>query len=142
MFNTSGARSARASSSLNDELDEPSIRTVLPQVGIAAIPNIGQDNAMNTEPFRIEVTKARVSWTGIVLDLISAASGGNVSSYSGTHPRIVIYNLEGKRRVLERAATEEEARLRAAEIERDYQLLSTATWCNRYNVPVSFISNT
>jgi len=46
----------------------------------------------------------------------------------------------GKKRVLEVTKTVKEARDRANAIEKDFRTLNAAQWCERYDVPVSFLS--
>ena len=49
-------------------------------------------------------------------------------------------NQTGEKRVVEMTNTVKEARDRAATIEQDFKKLSTPEWCERYGIPVSFVS--
>ncbi len=53
---------------------------------------------------------------------------------------MVAENTTGEKRVIEVTKTMKEARDRAATIEQDFKALSTSEWCERYDVPVSFVS--
>jgi hypothetical protein len=52
----------------------------------------------------------------------------------------VAQNANGERRVLEVSKTVKEARDRVAAIEEDFTTLRTDQWCERYDVPPSFVS--
>ena len=65
------------------------------------------------------------------------------SSYeptSGPGPSVVVHNANGEKRVLEVTKTVKQARDRVAAIEKDFKTLDTAQWCERYDVPPSFVS--
>lgn len=51
----------------------------------------------------------------------------------------MVENTHGDKRVVEVTKTLKEAQDRAATIERDFTTLSTSEWCERYDVPVSFV---
>lgn len=59
---------------------------------------------------------------------------------SGPGPSVVVRNANGEKRVLEVTETVKEARDRVAAIEKDLKTLDTAQWCERYDVPLSFVS--
>jgi hypothetical protein len=65
---------------------------------------------------------------------------GGFKSYSGRGPSVVVENAHGDKRVVEVTKTMREAQDRAARIERDFKALSTSEWCERYDVPVSFVT--
>ena len=52
---------------------------------------------------------------------------------------VVVQNAFGEKRVLEAAKNMKGARSAAA-IENDYKTLSTAQWCERYDVPAAFVT--
>jgi hypothetical protein len=54
-------------------------------------------------------------------------------------PSVVVKNAQGERRILEVARSVKEAQDRADAIEKDYNTLDTAQWCERYDVPISFV---
>ena len=83
---------------------------------------------------------------GLVEGLLNNGSGGPVGGSGGSpvgsvkrYPEVAVYNSVGHRHVLEVVDTDEEAEDRAAVIEDDLRTLDTAEWCQRYNVPVSFV---
>jgi len=87
---------------------------------------------------RFETKKPGVHWAGVALDIVGAATGGGMSSdYSGK-PRVVAFNDAGKHHVMDAVESEEFAEDRRAAIERDYELLSLQTWCEKYGVPIRF----
>jgi hypothetical protein len=49
-----------------------------------------------------------------------------------------VFNEAGKHRVLETVDSEGVADDRRVAIQRDYDLLSTEAWCEKYDVPTSF----
>lgn len=87
---------------------------------------------------RFETKKPGVQWAGVALDIVGAATGGGMSSSYSGKAKIVAFNDAGKHHVLEAVDTEEVAEDRKAAIERDYELLSLETWCQKYNVPRRF----
>ena len=88
--------------------------------------------------FRVE--KAKVNWSTYFQDMFRPKFGGGFKSYSGKGPSIVVENQTGEKRVVEMTNTVKEARDRAATIEQDFKKLSTPEWCERYGIPVSFVS--
>jgi len=52
----------------------------------------------------------------------------------------MVQNAVEEKRVLEVTKSVKKARDRAAAIEWDYKTLSVEQWCERYDVPVSFVS--
>jgi hypothetical protein len=53
---------------------------------------------------------------------------------------VVVQNAYGEKRVLEVTKNVKEARARAVAIENDYKTLGPAQWCERYDMPVSFLT--
>lgn len=90
---------------------------------------------------RFEVEKSKFSLGALLRDGWlgkTSISGRYENPVKG--PSIVVQNAHGDRRVLEVTHSVKEARDRATAIEKDFTSLSTAEWCERYDVPVSFIS--
>jgi secreted protein with Ig-like and vWFA domain len=80
------------------------------------------------------------SWGGSPLSrLQERAFAGGVKSFPGGSPSVVAENSNGEKHVLAVARTVEEAQARAATIEQDFNALSPTEWCERYDVPVSFV---
>jgi hypothetical protein len=52
----------------------------------------------------------------------------------------VVQNAKGEKRVIEVTKRLKDAQDRAAVIEKDFRTLNTEDWCERYDVPVSFVS--
>ena len=52
--------------------------------------------------------------------------------------KVVAFNEAGKHRVLEAVDPDQTAEDRMVAIQRDYDLLSTEAWCEKYHVPTSF----
>jgi hypothetical protein len=96
---------------------------------------------MGQADVRFEVTKAKVSWSGIVLGILSGPGAGDPADTIGKYPEIAVYNSHGVRRLLETTDTNGEAMDRAAIIEDDFNTLGAAEWCERYDVPLSFVSD-
>jgi hypothetical protein len=91
---------------------------------------------------RFAVTKAKVNWAMFFQDMIRGGTAGNscFDNYSGRGPSEGAQNALGDKRVLVLTKNLKDARGRAATIERDFTTLSTENWCERYNVPVSFVA--
>ncbi len=107
---------------------------------IAELGAMRQDVAVDDAALRFEVSKAKISWGTYFQDLMRPAFGGGFKSYTGRGPSVVAENRAGERRVVEVAKTMEEAKERAATIEQDFKTFSTSEWCERYDVPASFVS--
>jgi hypothetical protein len=90
---------------------------------------------------RFEVTKPKINWGTFFQDWMRSGTAGNsrFDDYSGQRPAVVVENAAGEKRVLEVTKTVKAARDRAAIIERDFDTLDTAQWCERYDVPDSFV---
>jgi hypothetical protein len=86
---------------------------------------------------RFETKKPRIQWVGVALDIVSASTGGGTSSYSGK-VKVVAFNDAGKHRVIDAMDSDQDAEVRRVAIERDYDLLGTEAWCQKYDVPTSF----
>jgi hypothetical protein len=91
---------------------------------------------------RFEVEKAKIVWGAFLRDLgrWNPATASQFENYSGKGPSVVVHNANGEKRVLEVTTTVKEARDRATAIEHDFKTRSTAEWCERYDVPVTFVT--
>jgi hypothetical protein len=92
-------------------------------------------------PLAFGVEKSKIHWGTYFQNALR--SRGSASSqfedYSGRGPSVVVQNTSGDKRVLAGAENMKDARARAATIENDYKTLSVAQWCERYDVPASFV---
>jgi hypothetical protein len=89
---------------------------------------------------QFEVTHARTStWLWTILDGLSGTVGPNNSTVS-RYPEVAVYNWLGVRRVLEVTDTDEQAEERADVVQDDFETLSLDEWCDRYDVPSSFVT--
>jgi hypothetical protein len=92
-------------------------------------------------PLEFGVEKSKIHWATYFQNAIR--SRGSASSqfedYSGRGPSVVVQNTSGDKRVLAAAKNMKDARARAVTIENDYKTLSVAQWCERYDVPASFV---
>ena len=92
------------------------------------------------------VEKAKINWAAFIrnMGLGRTMSATTMKSRyeltSGLGPSVVVHNANGEKRVLEVTKTVKEARDRVAAIEKDSKTLNTALWCERYDVPLSFVS--
>jgi hypothetical protein len=60
--------------------------------------------------------------------------------YSGRGPSVVAENAAGETRVVAVTKKLQEAEDKAAIMEEDFKTLGAAAWCERYDVPPSFVS--
>jgi hypothetical protein len=88
---------------------------------------------------RFVTTKAKVRWDKVAIDLVVGPliGDGVVGSYSG-RAKVMAVDDAGHHRVVEAVDAEESAEDRMAVIQRDYELLDTQAWCEKYNVPLPF----
>jgi hypothetical protein len=95
-----------------------------------------------TGPLQFGVEKSKINWGAYFRDAIrpQGPASSQFEDYSGRGPTVVVQNAFGEKRVLEAAKNMKEARARAAAIEDDYKTLSTTQWCQRYDVPASFVT--
>ena len=100
---------------------------------------------MVASTLQFEVEKAKINWGGFLRNggvgrTVSATTmSSSYNPTSGPGPSVVVHNAKGEKRVLEVTKTVKEARLGSA-IEKDFKTLSTAQWCERYDVPLSLVS--
>ena len=101
---------------------------------------------MDSGQLRFEVIKSKISWGAYFRDQMKPRFGGVVSGtagfedYSGRGPSVVAENAAGEKRVLAVTKKPQEAEDRAVVIENDFKTLGAAAWCERYDVPMSFVS--
>ena len=89
---------------------------------------------------RFEVTKAKISWGTYLQDLMKPRFGGGFDDYSGRGPSIVAVNSAGETRVIAVTKKLQEAKDKATVVEHDFQTLGPTAWCERYDVPPSFVT--
>jgi hypothetical protein len=101
-----------------------------------------QNIAMEAGTLRFGVEKSKIKWGAFFRDLgrSDPATASQFENYSGRGPSVVIHNEDGEKRVLEATKTMKEARERATAIEQDFKTLGTTAWCDRYDVPMSFVT--
>jgi hypothetical protein len=88
----------------------------------------------------ISVSRSKIKWGAYLQDLMKPRFGGGFDSYSGRGPSVVAENCKGEKRVLAVTKTVKEATEKAEIIEREFEMLAPTTWCERYDVPPSFVS--
>jgi hypothetical protein len=94
---------------------------------------------------RFEVTKSRISWGTYFRDLMKPRFGVGVPAatfedYSERGPSVVVENAAGDKRVVAVTKKLQEAKDKAVVRENDFKALGAAAWCERYDVPPSFVS--
>jgi hypothetical protein len=96
---------------------------------------------MEAGTLRFEVEKTKFSFGALLRDgwLGKTSTSGRYEN-PVTGPSVVVQNANGDNHVLEVAKNAKEARDRAGAIEKDYNTLDTAQWCERYDVPISFVA--
>ncbi len=96
---------------------------------------------MEAGTLRFEVEKTKFSFGALLRDgwLGKTSTSGRYEN-PVTGPSVVVQNANGDKHVLEVAKNVKEAQDRADAIEKDYNTLDTAQWCERYDVPISFVA--
>jgi hypothetical protein len=94
---------------------------------------------MDSDQLRFEVTKPKIAWSRVVLDVALAGPNSGASDYN-KGSLITVYNSNGKHLRLGRLPSEQEARDKIATMQRDLDLLSAQAWCDKYEIPVSFVN--
>jgi hypothetical protein len=95
---------------------------------------------------QFSVTKSRINWSTYFRDLLKPIFGGAASesvgfeSYSGNGPSVVAENSRGETRVIAVFKKPQEAKDQSLVIEQDFKSLAHDVWCERYNVPLDFIT--
>lgn len=102
---------------------------------------------MEASTLQFGVEKPKVNWRAFVHNMglgRTMSESTMTSRYESTSTSpgssVVVRNANGEKRVLEVTKTVEEARDRVAAIEKDFKTLDSAQWCERYDVPLSFVS--
>jgi hypothetical protein len=105
------------------------------------LPN-GQNVAVEPGTLGFGVERAKINWGTFFQDMIRPRESASTQfqNYSGRGPSVVVQNATGEKRVLEVVKTMKLARERAAAVENDFNTLTPAQWCGRYDVPISFLS--
>ena len=92
------------------------------------------------------VIKPKINWGTYFRDMLKPMFGGAASesigfeSYSGRGPAVVAKNSRGETRVVAVFKKPQEAKDQAAVVEQDFKSLKPDVWCERYDVPLDFIS--
>ena len=92
---------------------------------------------------RFGVEKGKLNWGAFFRDMVrgnSPAAGKTFENYSSRGVSVVVRNATGEKHVLGVTRSVKEAQERAGAIEQEFKTLSTAEWCERYDVPISFVS--
>ena len=95
------------------------------------------------EPYslRFEWTPTKTSSAhGLLLRILDGAQGAASGDVGYKYPEVAAYNTMGKRQVIEVLDTDDEARERASVIEDDFGMMSVEEWCDRYGIPLSFVT--
>ena len=101
---------------------------------------------MEPGQLRFEVTKSKISWGTYFRDEMKPMFGGAASrtagfeDSSGRGPSVVAENAAGEKRVIAVSKKLQEAKDKAVVVENDFKTLGAAAWCERYDVPPSFVS--
>ena len=99
--------------------------------------------AVGADTLRFGVERAKINWGTFFQDMMRSGRGAASSqfeSYSGRGPSVVAHNAKGEKRVIQVTKKLKDAQDRAAAVEKDFRTLSTEDWCERYDVPISFVS--
>jgi len=105
-----------------------------------------QDIGVEADTLQFGIEKAKVKWgafihnMGLGRTMSANTMNGRYDPTSGPGPTVVVQNANGEKRVLAVTKTVKEARDRLAATEKDFKTLNTAQWCERYDVPLSFVS--
>ena len=103
-------------------------------------PPLGQDLRVEPGQLRFEVTKSKISWGSYFRDQMRPRFGGGFEDYSGPGPSVVAENAAGEKHVIAVTKKLQEAKDKAVVVENDFRTLGAAAWCERYDVPPSFVS--
>jgi hypothetical protein len=89
---------------------------------------------------RFGVEKGKIRWGTYFRDLMRPRFGGGFESYSGGGSSVVAQNSHGEKHVIAVFKTLQQAKDNAVIVESDFRTLGATAWCERYNVPLSFVS--
>ncbi len=95
---------------------------------------------MNSGQLEFQIAKPKIKWGTYFQDLFRPKFGGGFESYSGKEPSVVAQNALGEKRVIAVFKNLQEAEEGVTVIESDFKALGPAAWCERYDVPLDFIS--
>jgi hypothetical protein len=101
---------------------------------------VGQDVRVDPGQLRFEVIKSKISWGAYFRDQMRPKFGGGFEDYAARGPSVVAENAAGEKRVVAVTKKLQEAKEKAVLIEKDFTTLGAAAWCERYDVPLSFVS--
>jgi hypothetical protein len=110
---------------------------------IAESPPSRQTDEVGADTLRFAVEKAKINWGTFFQDMMRSGRGAASSqfeNYSGRGPSVVACNANGEKRVIRVTKKLKDAHDQAGIIERDFRTLSTSEWCERYDVPASFVT--
>ena len=102
-----------------------------------------QDDLEHVEPYslRFVATPAKKSSAhGLLLRILDGGAGVASPDIGYRYPEVAAYNTTGKCRVIEVVDTDDEAQERASAIEDDFRTLTIEEWCDRYGIPLSFVT--
>jgi hypothetical protein len=106
------------------------------------------ENSHVAGTLEFSVIKSKINWGTYFRDLMKPMFGGAASesssvgfeSYSGRGPSVVAKNSRDDTRVIAVFKQPQEAKDQAAVIEQDFKSLTRDVWCERYDVPLDFIT--
>jgi hypothetical protein len=102
-----------------------------------------QDNREDVEPplLRFAVIPAKKSSIGgLLLRILDGAAGATGPDAGYRYPEVAAFNSKGTRRVIEVTDTDDEAHERISAVEDDFRTLTIEAWCDRYGIPLSFVT--
>jgi hypothetical protein len=102
-----------------------------------------QEDLEDAEPYslRFVVTPAKKSSVhGLLLRILDGGAGVASRDVGYTYPEVTAYNTKGERRVIEVLDTDEEAQERVSTVIDDFTTLPVEDWCDRYDIPLSFVT--
>jgi hypothetical protein len=125
----------------NDILGDPQSQIVFqsPDTGSIHEPTAPWDAVVATGSLRFIVIED--SWGGLPESLLlQTAFDGGTKNLPGGSPSVAAENSRGDKHVIAVAQTIEDARDLATSIEEDFNALDPTEWCERYDVPTSFVT--
>jgi hypothetical protein len=89
---------------------------------------------------RFEAITSKISWGASLRDLVRPEFGGGFEDSSGRGPCVVATNASGEQRVVAAGKRMQDMRDKATTMARDLQTLGSAASCERYDVPLWFVT--
>jgi hypothetical protein len=90
---------------------------------------------------RFVVTPAKKSSIrGLLLRVLDGGAGVAEPDAGYRYPEVAAFNSAGRRQVIEVVDTDGDAQERASAIEDDFRTLTVEEWCDRYGIPLSFVT--